>query len=295
VTEPGKQEKLQEIESIRGHELDAEQARERLTSLILDADEDVRAEAAAAVWEHSDEEGLVQHVLRLSIEDASARVRAKALTALGRIIYEGSISGADESSYQPDELLGEPSAELFKKVLAHLLATVSDEKRTLDERRFALEATGFLGHDPRIQELMRTFWARPEAGARLSAIFAMGRSGDQRWAGPIQEAIASKDEELRLQGIWAAGEAEIKAAGDALVRIVSGSKDRDERIAAIDAASRLGGESVAKLLLAIAEHDEDPELREAAAAGLEEIALLDSLDSLDAGGTDADDDEEADD
>ncbi len=278
MSELAKPEKIAEIDSIRGHELDPEEAHERLAELLGDEDPDVRAEAAAAVWEHSDNVGLVGRALELSTKDASPRVRAKCLTALGRVLYEGSLAGADESSYQPDAFLGEPSAETFKTVRAHLVAVASDDKRTLDERRFALEGLGFLGDDAAIAALIESFWKRSEPAARLSAVFAMGRSGHPRFGSTIQEALGSSDAELKLQAIWAAGEAEIQGARDPLAGIAQRSRDREERFAAIEALARLGGETTAQVLLALAERDQDPEIREAAATGLEELALLDAMD-----------------
>ena len=278
MSELAKPEKIAEIDSIRGHELDPEEAHERLAELLGDEDPDVRAEAAAAVWEHSDDGGLVERALELSTKDASPRVRAKCLTALGRVLYEGSLAGADEASYQPDAFLGEPTAETFKKVRAHLVGVASDDKRTLDERRFALEGLGFLGDDAAIAALIESFWKRSEPAARLSAVFAMGRSGHPRFGATIQEALGSSDAELKLQAIWAAGEAEIQGARDPLAGIAQRSRDREERFAAIEALARLGGETTAQVLLALAERDQDPEIREAAATGLEELALLDAMD-----------------
>jgi HEAT repeat protein len=277
LSELAKPEKIAEIDSIRGHELDPEEAHARLGELLSDEDAEVRAEAAAAVWEHADNAELVEQALELSTKDDSPRVRAKCLTALGRVLYEGSLAGADEPSYQPDAFLGEPSAETFKKVRAHLQGVASDEKRTLDERRFALEGLGFLGDDAAIAKLIESFWKRPEPAARLSAVFAMGRSGHPRFGAAIQEALASSEPELKLQAIWAAGEAEIQGARAPLAGIAERSRDREERFAAIEALARLGGETTAQVLLAIAEGDKDPEIREAAATGLEELALLDAM------------------
>jgi len=277
VNELAKPEKMAEIDSIRSHERDAEEARARLMELLDDPDEEVRAEAAAAVWEHSEAPDLVERALELSTKDLSPRVRAKAMTALGRVLYEGSVAGADEKSYQPDPLLGEPSAEVFKKVRDHLLSIAGDEARPLDERRFALEGLGFLGDDPRIASLVESFWKRTEPAAKLSAVFAMGRSGDPRFGTTVLSALGSPDPELRLQAIWAAGESELANARDVLVSLARTAKSRDERLASIEALARLGGEAVAQVLLALAERDQDPEVREAAATGLEELALLDAL------------------
>ncbi len=273
-----KPEKFAEVEAIRSHELDAESARERLRELLQDPDEEVRAEAASAVWEHADAADLAEKALELSQGDASPRVRAKATTALGRVLYEGSVSGADEPTYKPDPLLGEPSAELFVKVRDRLLAACEDGKRPLDERRFALESLGFLSGEPRVATLIDSFWSRSEPEARISAVFAMGRSGDPRWSAKIGEALASSESELRLQAIWAAGEAEVQGARDPLLVLARESKNQEERLAAIESLARVGGEAVAQALLALAEHDSDPEVREAAATGLEELALLDRID-----------------
>ena len=160
--------------------------------------------------------------------------------------------------------------------------------RTVDERRFALEGLGFLGEDRTIAGLIDTFWKRSEPAARLSAIFAMGRSGDARWATNIREALSSKEDELRLQAIWAAGEAEVQPARDALVGIARTGKRTEERIAAIEALARLGGEPVAQLLLALAEKDDDSEVREAAATGLEELALLEAIEDEEGSSDEAD-------
>jgi hypothetical protein len=76
--------------------------------------------------------------------------------------------------------------------------------------------------------------------------------------------------------VWAAGEAEVQAAGDALTRLAREATSREERVAAVESLARLGGERHAKALLELAEQDQDPEVRDAAAQGLEEIALLDA-------------------
>jgi HEAT repeat protein len=296
LSELAKPEKIAQIESIRGHEVDSESARTSLKTFLSDADDDVRAEAAAAVWEFPDDATLVEETLKASVEDKAPRVRAKAITALGRIVYEGDVAGADQPNYVPDPLLGDPPADLFAKVRDHLFKLAGDDARPIDERRFAIEALGFLGDDARVHELIGGFWGRSEPAAKLSAVFAMGRSGHPRWEGAIREALGSADSELKLQAIWAAGEAEVVPARDALLALAK-SGPRDQRLAAIESIARLGGETVGSTLLEMAEKDGDPEIREAAALGLEELALLDAIDQ-DAGDEDdgdagADDDQDA--
>src|SRR5581483_4504198 len=159
----------------------------RLRELLADEAVEIRAEAASAVWEHAHQAELVERALELSTNDPALEVRIKATTALGRVIYEGDIAGADEPAYKPDSLLGEPPAELYRRVKDHLFALVANQDRSLDERRFALEGLGFLGHDAKVREAIEAFWKHDEAKAKLSAVFAMGRSGDARWAKEVQE------------------------------------------------------------------------------------------------------------
>ncbi len=271
-TAASRAEKLAEIEGIRELEVDPEPARARLAELLRDTDIEVRAEAVAAVWSYYDDPGLVARALELSREDFAHPVRAKATSALGRVVYEGDIAGADEPGYTPDAALGEPPAELFRSVRAHLLGLARDESKAIDERRFALEGLGFLGHDPEVHDLILAFHDQRVPAARLSAIFAMGRSGDRRFEEHVMGALDSDDKELRLQAIWACGEAELVGAAARLARFALQGRT-DERKAAVEALGRLGGDIAAEALLRVAESDAEPDVREAATYALEEVAM----------------------
>lgn len=298
VTEEGtaaaRAEKIAELESIRDLEVDPEQGKTRIDELLGDSDEDVRGEAAAAVWSYPDAPKLVERVLDLAKKDPSATVRAKAITALGRVVYEGDLAGADEPGYAPDPSLGEPPVDLWRRARDHLLAVAKDEKKTLEERRFALEGLGFLGNDATVRELIREFHGRPERAARLSAVFAMGRSGDARWSKEILAALDASDAELRLQAIWAAGEAEVEEAVGKLKKVARDGKSA-ERQAAVESLGRIGGKPAGEALLQVAERDPDPEVRQAATIALEELAMghgADGDDGLGATSDDEEDDEE---
>jgi HEAT repeat protein len=271
-TAAARAEKIAELESIRDLEVDPEQGKTRIGELLGDVDEDVRGEAAAAVWSYPDAPKLVERVLDLAKKDASATVRAKAITALGRVVYEGDLGGAGEPGYEPEPALGEPTLDLWTRARDHLLAVVKDEKKTLEERRFALEGLGFLGSDDRVRELIREFHGRPERAAKLSAVFAMGRSGDDRWSEEIMAALDATDTELRVQAIWAAGEAEVGDAVDKLVKVAKDGKSA-ERMAAVESLGRIGGKPAGESLLRSAERDPDPEVRQAATIALEELAM----------------------
>lgn len=270
-------EKLAELEGIRELEVEADAARKRLRELLADADVDVRAEAAAAAWHYHDAPEVVERLLGLSMGDASEAVRVKATSALGRVVYEGDISGAEEPDYKPDLALGEPTVDLFRRVRDHLLALARDDKRSLDERRFALEGLGFLGTDAAVSALIERFHGMRERAARLSAVFAMGRSGSRRFEPQVLAALDGDDAQLRLQAIWAAGEAELPGAVARLSKLAVDGKN-DERKAAVESLGRIGGDVAAKTLLRCAENDASPEVREAATLALEEVAMGHSAD-----------------
>jgi HEAT repeat protein len=123
-----------------------------------------------------------------------------------------------------------------------------------------------------VHELIREFYGRAERAAKLSAVFAMGRSGDDRWSKEIVASLEAGDAELRLQAIWSAGEAEVGDAVDRLMRFVKEGKSA-ERLAAVESLGRIGGKPAGESLLQAAERDPDPEIREAATIALEELAM----------------------
>jgi HEAT repeat protein len=106
---------------------------------------------------------------------------------------------------------------------------------------------------------------------KLSAIFAMGRQGDPRWADTLLKELDSEVEELQYEAVRAAGEACLDKAAPRLEDLAL-ADDKDLQLEAIWALGKIGGESVSEFLYDLAD-DEDKEIREMAEAALEEVNL----------------------
>jgi HEAT repeat protein len=242
-----------------------------LRDYLEDKDAQVRSLALEGLWDYPMPE-LITPLFEIAMNDPSQEVRSKAIVTLGRYIYEGSMAiydfdwGAMEELMREDEL----PEEDFLRVKDFLLQLVKDEGQPLDSRRFAIEALSFL-NELEVQDLIEAAYAHPDVKMKLSAIFAMGRQGDQRWADALLKELDSEVEELQYEAVRAAGEACLDKAALRLEELAL-ADDKDLQLEAIWALGKIGGESVSAFLYDLAD-DEDKEIREMAEAALEEVNL----------------------
>jgi HEAT repeat protein len=242
-----------------------------LRDYLEDKDAQVRSLALEGLWDYPMPE-LITPLFEIAMNDPSQEVRSKAIVTLGRYIYEGDMAvydfdwGAMEELMREDEL----PEEDFLRVKDFLLQLVKDEGQPLDSRRFAIEALSFL-NEPEVQDLIEAAYAHPDVKMKLSAIFAMGRQGDQRWADTLLKELDSEVEELQYEAVRAAGEACLDKAALRLEELAL-ADDKDLQLEAIWALGKIGGESVSAFLYDLAD-DEDKEIREMAEAALEEVNL----------------------
>jgi len=174
--------------------------------------------------------------------------------------------GAMEELIREDEL----PEEDFLRVKDFLLELVRDEGQPLDSRRFAIEALSFL-NEPEVQDLIEAAHAHPDVKMKVSAIFAMGRQGDQRWADVLLKELDSEVKELQYEAVRAAGEAYLDKAVPWLKELAL-ADEKDLQLETIWALGKIGGEGVSEFLEDLAD-DEDKEVREMAEAALEELSL----------------------
>jgi len=218
-----------------------------------DSDPDVRVVSIRMLWDE-ESPGLENVLLNLQENDLDERVRAGAGSALGHFVYQGEL----------DEI----PAETLKVIEEQLLCTVHGPDSTL-VRRKALEALGFSSR-PEVMGLIENAFASADDDWVVSALFAMGRSADRRWAGDVLRVMNSENPLIRLESVRAAGELEIKRAGPKLIELLDDA-DGDVRGAVIWSLSQIGGQGAAEALEALLEENVDEE----------EVALLEeALDNL---------------
>ena len=243
-----------------------------LKEFLDDEDAEVRKLAISGLWDYPDPE-MIDPLLEKATDDPSPEVRCQAIIALGRYIYEGEMADYDFDWGPLEEIMreGELPREDFLRVKDFLLAVYRDEGKSLDERRFAVEALGFLS-DPEVCAIIEEAYAHPDLKMKVSAIFAMGRSGLVRWTDIILKELDSPIRELQLEAIRAAGEIGLDEAGEALLRLTY-ADDRLVRLEAIWALGQTGWEGAFERLDELACFGEDKEVRRVAKEALEDWYL----------------------
>jgi HEAT repeat protein len=195
--------------------------------LLADPDASVRIQAIRLLWECEDKK-LVPVYLNILQEDEDIEVRAAAANALGLFIYLGELEKIP--------------AEIHHKIEDQLLKSVSSSEATLVRRR-ALESLGYSGR-AEVIPLIETAYREKNPDWVVSALFAMGRSSDERWKKQILSQLRAPDEDIRSEAVHAAGELELNSARPVLLDLLEDEEDLGLRRELIWALSKIGGEAV---------------------------------------------------
>jgi HEAT repeat protein len=212
---------------------------------LSDADPVARATAMRLLWQ-SENEQLVPLLLNLLKEDPEAIVRSAAATGLGGFVYRGELEELKQSTY--------------KTIVQALIGVYLGPEDVLVRRR-ALEALGYASH-PDVPGFIQTAYDTNDEEWLQSALFAMGRTCNRKWAKSILGMFAHPDPEVRYEAVRAAGELEIEDARESLFDLLEeGTDDEDLYYAAIWTLTKIGGSGVRELIeVALDETDDAEEL-----------------------------------
>jgi HEAT repeat protein len=217
----------------------------------------VRQLAVAGLWEDESNELLdrLRHILE---NDESPDVRAQAAAALERFSTKAAVGS-----------LGDDTALRLRDELRRAAA---DESEPYAVQRRALEALGPYAADPEIASLITEAHDSGDHGLQCSAIYAMGRSLDQRWLPSILMELENDDPELRFEAARAAG---LLGSADAIPVLLDAARDEDAEVrhAAVGAIGQIGGRGAVRALERLIEDagEADLELIESA---LDEVNTL---------------------
>ena len=240
-----------------------------------DEDPQVRLTAVQGIW-YSPDLGLIDRLIEMAEQDPSPMVRAHAISGLGVYVFEGEMADYDFEWGPMSELMREdelPEAD-FMRVKKFLLGIYADETRTLDERRFAIEALGFLS-DSKVADLIEEAYNRPERDWKISALFAMGRSGLSRWTDILARELYNAERDIQREAIRAVGEIGMDELGKDLWRLTY-AEDQEILIEAIDALGQTGWDGAFERLEELT-LDPDSEIAQVAEEALDEWLLLSSI------------------
>ncbi len=225
-----------------------------LRECLADPHPEVRRLAIEGLWE-DERLSLVPFLMRL-LADESESVRAAAATSLGRFVLLG--------------VYGEIPDSDAARVESALRNVWRRPQETTEVRRRVLESLSSTNADD-VLEMIGNAYYHEEALMRQSAIFAMGRSADQRWARPVLDELVSPDAAMRYEAATAAGELALRASCPRLIRLLDDA-DSAVREAAAMALGKIGGRDARRALRAAAASS-DIRLADAANEALEELTF----------------------
>lgn len=235
-------------------------------SILNDADASVRGRALRLLRD-SDDTRLIPQYIDLLKSDADAQTRAEAAANLGMFVALGELEEIPPAIKQQveDELLS--------------AANGNDDGRV---RRRALEALGFSSR-PEVIALIESSFKREDPAWQTSALFAMGRSADNRWNEDVIASLANVNRNARESAVEAAGQLGIKETVPLLLKMVEEEEDDDVTGAIIWSLSQIGGEDARAFIENLLDQtdDENEDQIEFLEEALENLAFTDELDKFD--------------
>jgi HEAT repeat protein len=223
---------------------------------LRDDDAEVRATSVEGLWEVEDL-ALMDELLDLLHKDLSVRVRAAAALSLGRYLLLSE--------------LGKLPAERCRPVYEMMRDIILDIGEDLDVQRRALESIAYVSHNDVIT-MLQDAYDHPEEKMRVSAVFGMGRSADERWIEIVMGELFNVNPEMRYEAARACGELQARVAVPRLAELLD-DPDREVQEAAVWALGQTGGKE-ARRLLEICFEEGDEVIRHAAEEALQELEFF---------------------
>lgn len=227
-----------------------------------DEDARIRLTAVRSLWP-SEQPALVPKLFDLLDHDDNPEVRAQAAGALGRFVYLGEVGKIPEVT--------------LKQAEDRLLDIMESDEDELVQRR-ALESLGYSSR-AEVPDLIEEAYESDDDEWIASALFAMGRSADDRWAPLVIERLNDSSVELSREAARAAGELELAEALPVLIDLLQ-DEDSELRLAAAWSLSQIGGNGVAEALEELLERTEDEDEIDLIENAIENLALTQEMSDL---------------
>jgi HEAT repeat protein len=232
--------------------------------LLKDPDPQVRIRAIRLHWEDEDPK-LVPIFLKMLVDDEDPDVRAAAANALGLFVYLGELEKIQ--------------SEQHHRIEDALLKAATTSKNILVRRR-ALESLGYSGRDEVIP-LIDAAYHEKDPDWVVSALFAMGRSSDERWKKQVLSKLHAPDEDVRSEAIHAAGELELGSARAILLDELADEEDLEIRRELIWALSKISGEGVRPRLEELLEAETDDEEADFIEEAMDTLSFTEDMSQFD--------------
>lgn len=233
-------------------------------ALLTDEEPQVRIRAMRLLVECEDHR-LVPTYIDMLTDDAEVAVRAEAASMLGIFVQLGEFDDIpDDVHHHIEDVL----LEVFN----------GDDESPV--RRRSLEALGFSSRNE-VPVLIESSYNRQDPDWKASAIFAMGRSSDERWTENVLRSLVSENRRIRLAAVQASGELSLKAARLLLLNLLEEELDDVIAGAAIWSLSQIGGEDVRLYLQNLLDNVEDDKQAAFLEEALDNLAFTEDMASFD--------------
>jgi HEAT repeat protein len=233
---------------------------------IKDPDVSVRLHGVRTLAEY-EEESLIPVLLKLIEEEEDGPVRAAIVDAMGKYIYYGEI-----------EEIPAPVLKSIEDLLIYLA-----EADPFDHvRRSSIEALGFSSRKE-VNNLIKKAYLSTEKEWIASALFAIARSANKKWAPQVLEKLDNIHPTIRKEAAQAAGELEINEAVPKLIQLIE-DPNPDVRMNSIWALSQIASDEVFEILTQLygeADNQEEIQFLEEAIENLQFNQEIHSLDLMD--------------
>jgi len=221
-----------------------------------DPDAEIRAISIAGLGE-TDDVLLVPAFVRVLQNDPSETVRGAAAEALAKYVLLGELERMRRT--------------LFDSAVLALRESHLDAAEAPAVRRRALEAIAYT-EERGVPEMIADANRSADEAMRISAVLAMGRSANNKWANIVRRELSSPLPDMRLRAARAGGELQLAEAIDEIVDLAD-DVDQRVRAAALWALGQIGGR-VAHRTLARYTGIEDEALRTTAEEALQELEFF---------------------
>jgi HEAT repeat protein len=243
-------------------------------ALLTDADPQVRMRALRLLDECNDVK-LVSPFIKILSSDEDAATRAEAASSLGKYVELGELEEIPEKTrHQIEDALLEKAN--------------SDDQPLV--RRNALEALGYSSR-PEIVTLLESAFRRQDPDWQASALFAMGRSSDDRWEEQVLSRLMDESPRVRLAAVEAAGELSLSTARAILLKMLEEEENDEIVSAAIWSLSQIGGEDARVYIENLLDLTDDEEQIEFLEDALDNLAFTEDLSRFDLMSFDPDEEE----
>jgi HEAT repeat protein len=243
-------------------------------ALLTDADAQVRMRALRLLDECNDVK-LVFPFLKILASDEDAATRAEAASSLGKYVELGELEEIPEKTR--------------RQIEDALLEKANSDDQPL-VRRNALEALGYSSR-PEVVTLLESAFRRQDPDWQASALFAMGRSSDDRWEEQVLSRLMDENPRVRLAAVEAAGELSLSSARAILLKMLEDEEDDGVVSAAIWSLSQIGGDDARVYIENLLDLTDDEEQLEFLEDVLDNLAFTEDLSRFDLMSFDSDEEE----